>query len=126
MAFNRALQKLATTLKTKPNATGDAMSKGETFVEKLKYVYDKYDPDNDGLDISEFQEAMEKEGIDDLPPEMIENVFLMLDPDQDGTVTLDEFNYAYFNRRKLQYAAGGDLESEKLPAELVSNATKLL
>ena len=116
MAFNRALQKLATTLKTKPNATGDAMSKGETFVEKLKYVYDKYDPDNDGLDISEFQEAMEKEGIDDLPPEMIENVFLILDPDQDGTVTLDEFNYAYFNRRKLQYAAGGEavrLEAQK-------------
>ena len=100
------MQKLSLNLK---------LSKGESFVDKLKYVYDKYDPDNDGLDIQEFKNAMETEGIKDMDPSMIENVFLILDPDHDGTVTLDEFTYAYFNRRKLQYAAGG--ETQRLQAQ---------
>ncbi len=113
------------TLKAKPNEEGknDQIS-GESFVDKLRYVYDKYDPNNDGLDIQEFKNAMNEEGIEDIPPEMIENVFLILDPDHDGTVTLEEFTYAYFNRRKLQYAAGGEATRLEAQAKLRNKRRK--
>lgn len=93
-AFNRALQKLATTLRTKKSA--ESSETGGSFVEKLKQIYSKYDPDNNGLDIEEFKNAMEQEGIPELDAEMIEGVFLILDPDRDGTVTYDEFTYGRF------------------------------
>jgi Ca2+-binding EF-hand superfamily protein len=124
VAFNRALQKLASTLKTKPMDNASGSTSEGSFIDKLKYVYDKYDPNNDGLDISEFKKAMEEEGIEGFPPEMIENVFLILDPDHDGTVTLDEFTYAYFNRRKLQYAAGGEATRLEAQAKLRNKRRK--
>ena len=103
-AFNRALQKLSMTLRAKKGSDAS----GSSFVDQLKFIYDKYDPDGNGLDIEEFKHAMEQEGIPGLDQEMIENVFMILDPDNDGTVTYDEFTYAYFNRRKLRYATEGE------------------
>jgi len=125
IAFNRALQKLAMTLKAKPVGKGESSAGPTSFVDKLKFVYDKYDPDNDGLDINEFKNAMETEGVEGMPPEMIDSVFLILDPDHDGTVTLDEFTYAYFNRRKLQYAAGGETQRLEVQAKLRNKRRKV-
>ena len=97
---------------------------GNSFVDQLKFIYDKYDPDGNGLDIEEFKHAMEQEGIPGLDQEMIENVFMILDPDNDGTVTYDEFTYAYFNRRKLRYATEGEAARLKAQANLRNKRRK--
>ena len=57
------------------------------------------------------------------PIQIIECVLRILD---NMPITQEHLESSQVARAVTQYAAGGDLESEKLPAELVSNATKLL
>ena len=121
-AFNRALQKLSMTLRAKKSP--GSPTGGGSFVDQLKMIYDKYDPDSNGLDIEEFKRAMEQEGIPGLDASMIESVFMILDPDNDDTVTYDEFTYAYFNRRKLRYATEGEAARLKAQADLRNKRRK--
>ena len=67
MCISSFLQKLAMTLKAKPVGKGESSAGPTSFVDKLRFVYDKYDPDNDGLDINEFKNAMETEGVEGMP-----------------------------------------------------------
>ena len=57
------------------------------------------------------------------PIQIIECVLKILDS---MPITQEHLESSQVARAVTQYAAGGDLEAEKLPAELVSNATKLL